>query len=187
MLKRLTDQAATGRGSSAQTGCCAESRKPSNLEQFLGWELVREVEVRKHLRRDEGGHLPDQPSLEREHINRRRNKAPRLRVERIASKGRLSAGARGDYARLSARLIRGETSDHLAASPPAWPWRHGEDGVFREQRGDGGNVASRPGLDVCLNQLADARIAERAQSRLLTPLGKSLLDGLAGTLQRAVH
>src|SRR5262249_4430909 len=153
----------------------------------LGCELLREVEAREHFRRDEGGHLPDERSLEGEHSNRRRNETPRLCIEAVARHGRLSVGAGGERANLSARLVPGEASDHLAAPPPAPPRRHREDGVFCEQRGDRVDVASRPRLDVRLNEVANSRIAERAQGRLLSLLRKPLVDGLARTLQRAVH
>ena len=48
------------------------------------------------------------------------------------------------------------------------------------------HVASCPRVHVGLDQLASPIVAERAERRLLAPLGQPLVDGLAGALQGAV-
>ena len=49
------------------------------------------------------------------------------------------------------------------------------------------HVAVLPRAHVGPDQLLDALVAEQAERRLLALLGKLLLDGLAGALERAVH
>ena len=81
----------------------------------------------------------------------------------------------------------GEAGDRLTATPPDRPGWHREDCVLGQEGGDGIDVAPRPSIDVALDELAHPLVAEGAQRRLLALVGESRVDGLASTLQGAVH
>jgi hypothetical protein len=89
--------------------------------------------------------------------------------------------------RVSCRQVSTTALATLATAPPSRPRRHREDGVLGQELAKGVDVASPPGLDVRIDQLADALVPERAERRLLTPFRQALPDGAASSLESAVH
>ena len=69
--------------------------------------------------------------------------------------------------------LRTNGGDDIAATPPIRIRRHRECGVFGEHRGDGIHVAALPGVDVPVDNLAHALVAQRAQGGLLALLGRA--------------
>jgi len=66
-------------------------------------------------------------------------------------------------------------------------WGHGERRILGQQSDDPVHVSALERVDEALDDLAHAFVAERAQSRLLTPFGHPLVHGSTGALERTVH
>ena len=80
-----------------------------------------------------------------------------------------------------------EAADVLSTVEPIRNGRHREPGISSEHFEECANVGPLPGADETLHELALTGFAEVTQSRLLGLRWDALLDGLPGTLQRAVH
>ena len=65
--------------------------------------------------------------------------------------------------------------------------RHAEGRVLGEHGQDRVDLTALEGVGEALDDRADAPVAQRQQRGLLASLGHAFLDGLAGTLERAVH
>src|SRR5262249_5182048 len=76
--------------------------------------------------------------------------------------------------------------DRLAAAEPGLERRHRKGGVLSEHRHDRPDVAAVPRLDIAVDDLPQAIVAERAKRYLLASVWQPLPDGLARALQRAV-
>ena len=108
--------------------------------------------------------------------------APSSGVPGVEGERRLAVGA--DRQRPPApgprqRPAGEEDRDLLAAAEPGRQRRHREGGVLGEHPDDGLDVAPLPGLDVGVDDLAEAVVAERAQRLLLALLGQPVVDRLA--------
>jgi hypothetical protein len=79
-----------------------------------------------------------------------------------------------------------ERGHRLAPAVPGGQGRHRERAVGGEHLDDGVDVGALEGVDVAVDDLAQALVVERTEHRLLAAVGKPFVDGLVGALQGAV-
>ena len=127
-------------------------------------ELFRQAEPGEDVRPDEGGDVGDEFAVERDDVDRGRQVSARLGVEVEVRDGDLPVRGDGQSERHSAELrsLLRHLGDRVPAAPPARPGRHREGRVRRQECSNGFDVPPRPGIDVGLDELADASVAERA-------------------------
>jgi hypothetical protein len=125
--------------------------------------------------RHKGCDLGDQSAVEGEHVERFRRVPLLLGLPAVVAECQLSVGAKGNETPpLEECGSYEEGPDRVPAPIPGPKLRHRKCGVLGELRDDRVDVCSFPRLDVALDDVADAVVAELAQRGLLAPIGKPL-------------
>src|SRR5262249_22978428 len=147
------------------------------------------AEASERLGRMEDGDIGDaRVGVDCEHLDSMRVAAA-CRVQLVGAERELAVCADWQVAPSPATRERDrceERADGGAASIPARLRRHREGGVVGEHLGDRRHVSLIPCLEVALDEIAEAPVADGAQRRLLAACGEPLVRGLTGALQEAV-
>src|SRR5215204_5443168 len=145
---------------------------------LAGRHILREPEARKQLGTEEGGDLGDPLAVERQHGDAARQEALPLLVPAVVPERQLPVRpGRHEAPAVFPRqhMALQERGHRLAPPVPGGQGRH------RERA-----VGALEGVDVAVDDLAQALVVERTEHRLLAAVGKPFVDGLVGALQGAV-